>query len=38
VLGAMELGYQRGKIQEESLQDKHLKRTGDSLHNARSST
>ena len=29
VLGAMELGYQRGKIQEESLHYEHLKHTGD---------
>jgi methylmalonyl-CoA mutase len=28
VLGAMELGYQRGKIQEESLHYEHLKHTG----------
>ncbi len=33
MLGAMELGYQRGKIQEESLHYEHLKHTGDSLHN-----
>jgi methylmalonyl-CoA mutase len=29
VLGAMELGYQRGKIQEESLHYEHLKHTGE---------
>ena len=29
VLGAMELGYQRGKIQEESLQYERLKHTGE---------
>jgi isobutyryl-CoA mutase len=31
MLGAMELGYQRGKIQEESLHYEHLKHTGDAL-------
>ena len=30
VLGAMELGYQRGKIQEESLYYEHLKHNGKS--------
>ncbi|HJW52523.1 MAG TPA: fused isobutyryl-CoA mutase/GTPase IcmF [Burkholderiaceae bacterium] len=29
VLGAMELGYQRGRIQEESLHYEHLKHTGE---------
>jgi methylmalonyl-CoA mutase len=29
VLGSMELGYQRGKIQEESLHYEHLKHTGE---------
>jgi methylmalonyl-CoA mutase len=29
VLGAMELGYQRGKIQEESMHYEHLKHTGE---------
>jgi methylmalonyl-CoA mutase len=29
VLGAMELGYQRGKIQEESLHYEHQKHTGE---------
>ena len=29
VLGAMETGYQRGKIQEESLHYEHLKHTGE---------
>jgi methylmalonyl-CoA mutase len=29
VLGAMELGYQRGKIQDESLHYEHLKHSGD---------